>query len=148
MQISQKGIELIQDLEAREGVPMLKAYKDTGGVPTIGWGHTATAEDGMEITFEEATALLADDVTYAEETVRRLVRPDLAQHEFDALVSFVFNIGETQFRKSTMLAKLNAGDKEGAGREFTRWIYDDGRVINGLVYRRFREWAAFQGYPY
>lgn len=122
----------------------LEAYLPTpNDVWTIGWGHTKTAKRGMKITRQEAQRLFDSDVQWAEDAVNNLVKVPLTQNQFDALVSFVFNIGETKFRKSTMLRKLNAGDYEGAAAEFPRWNKQKGEVLRGLVRRRAEEMEYF-----
>ena len=122
----------------------LEAYKPTpNDVWTIGWGHTKTAKPGMTITRDEADALFYLDVKWAEEVVDKLVKVDLNDNQREALVSFVFNIGETNFRSSTLLRKLNAGDYEGAANEFPKWKFQKGKVLKGLVRRRAEEMALF-----
>ena len=123
----------------------LKAYLPTKkDVWTIGYGHTKTARKGMKITEEQALQLLDKDVEWAEEAVRDLVKVNLNQNQFNALVSFVFNIGATNFRKSTLLRKLNAGDYKGAAVEFPKWKYQKRKVLQGLVRRRAEERAMFE----
>jgi lysozyme len=143
--MSQKGIE---HLKLSEGL-RLKAYKDTGGVLTIGYGHTSMAGgmkvySGLKITNAQAEQLLKDDLarmTYP--VIKRLVKVDLTQGQFDAMCSFIYNLGEGQVSTSTLLKKLNAGDYKGASEQFGRWIYDNGVVYNGLVTRRKQEQAMF-----
>ena len=131
------------DLVARFEGLRLNAYQDTGGVWTIGYGHTATARPGLQWSTEQArSALLRDLETHADD-MRRLVKVDLSQSEFDALTSFVYNFGATQFSKSTLLRKLNAGDRNGAANEFMRWTYDNGRQLAGLQLRREAERELF-----
>lgn len=126
----------------------LAAYRDAVGVWTIGYGHTAMAGPpapaaGMTITREEADAILARDLKRFEDGVSRLVAVPLAQHEFDALVSFAFNVGEGNLSRSTLLRKLNAGDRAGAAAEFGKWNKAGGRVLPGLTRRRAEERAMF-----
>lgn len=132
--------QLIKEWEALR----LEAYKPTpNDVWTIGWGHTATAKPGMTITKAQAQKLFEKDTAWAVNAVNREVNVGLNQNQFDALVSFVFNIGETAFRKSTLLRKLNAGDYEGAANEFPRWNKQAGKVLRGLVRRRAHEQELF-----
>lgn len=113
-----------------------RAYLDSGKVWTICTGHTRTARPGMVVTEAECARLLKQDIAWAEDVVRRLVKVPVTQEQFDALVSFVFNFGETQFAKSTLLRRINAGQCLAAGAEFPRWNMDNGVVLNGLVKRR------------
>ncbi len=123
---------------AHEGMRKV-AYVDPVGVVTVCAGHTATAKMGQVKTDAECAELLKSDVKHAEKAVRRLVTVPLTQEQFDALTSFVFNVGETAFAKSTMLKKINASDCWGAGREFSRWTKAGGRELPGLVIRRASE---------
>ena len=143
--MSAKGIAL---LKAHEGL-RLQAYQDTGKVWTIGYGHTTAAGglkvySGLTITHEEAEQLLKDDLarmTYP--VIDRLVKAPLTQGQFDALASFIFNLGERQVSKSTLLRLLNAKDYDGASGQFGRWVYDNGRKLNGLIKRRAAERELF-----
>lgn len=138
---SLQGLDLTGDAEGLR----LKAYQDTGGVWTIGYGHTGKdVYPGLVITRERALELLAQDVTEASAAVNRLVTwPKLTQEMFDALVDFTFNVGTTAFKTSTLLRKLNAGEIEEAASELRRWNKDNGRVIPGLSKRRNQERALF-----
>jgi len=122
----------------------LEAYKPTANdVWTIGWGHTSGVHEGMSITKGQAQRFFEEDTQWAEDAVNRLVKVVLNQNQFDALVSFVFNIGETNFAKSTLLRKLNAKRYDEAADEFMRWKYQDGKVLKGLVRRRSHEMNYF-----
>lgn len=122
----------------------LKAYLPTpNDVWTIGWGHTKGVKRGMTITRHQAQRFFEEDVQWAEDAVNKLVKVPLNQNQFDALVSFVFNIGETNFRNSTLLRKLNRKDYEGAANEFPRWKHQKGKVLRGLVRRRAEEMEIF-----
>ena len=122
----------------------LKAYLDTGGVWTIGYGHTGPeVVKGLTITMEQAEALLTEDLRTAEDHVNSAVKVKLTQNQFDALVSFVYNIGGGAFKESTLLRLLNAGDYEGAANQLPRWVKDNGRLIDGLVNRRREERELF-----
>jgi lysozyme len=133
--VSSEGLAIIKRSEGLR----LKTYLDTGGVPTIGWGHTGPdVKTGMTITEARADALLAADVAWAEEAVRQQF-PITTQPQFDALVSFMFNLGPSQVRTSTLRRKHNEGDYAGAVKEFARWRFDNGKELAGLVRRRAEE---------
>lgn len=140
MKTSEAGIETLKELE---GVRH-KAYLDTGGVWTNGAGHTGPdVYEGQIVDDNQINQWLKDDVAEAEDAVNRLVTVPLTQNQYDALVSFVYNLGEGQFKKSTLLRRLNAKDYEGARNEFKRWVYDNGKLIAGLVKRRYAEAEMF-----
>lgn len=136
--ISPAGLDIIKHAEGLE----LKAYQDTGGVWTIGYGHTAGVRPGQVITEAIADKLLAEDVADAEAAVRRLF-PITTQNQFDALVSFTYNLGEGQVKESTLRRLHNEGDYAGARAQFSRWRFDDGRELPGLVKRRTAEAALY-----
>jgi lysozyme len=139
--MSRQGLEFLQDLEGTSYV----AYKDTGGVWTNGTGHTGPdVYPGQRATDEQVMAWLAEDVKEAEEAVTKYVTAPLTQNQFDALVSFVFNIGASAFKNSTLLRKLNAGDYDGAIGQFKRWNLDNGKVVAGLSKRRMLEASLFE----
>lgn len=121
----------------------LEAYQDTGGVWTIGYGHTKGVKKGDKCTEAQALAWLMEDMREAEQTVNELVKIPVTQNQFDALVDFVFNLGRKAFRDSTLLRLLNTGDYKSAYNQFARWKYDNGRVIEGLVRRRKAEADLF-----
>lgn len=139
MQTSESGIKFIRD---HEGC-VLTAYQDGGGVWTIGVGHTRGVKAGQAITKAQADAFLADDIAPVETCINQSVEVALNQNQFDALASFIFNVGETAFKKSTLLKKLNAGDYRGAADQFTRWVYDNNVFVQGLYNRRVDEKALF-----
>src|SRR3990167_4816773 len=117
MQVSDEGLALIKEHEGCK----LEAYLCPAGVWTVGVGHTGPdVFRGRTITQDEADALLRKDIAHAERCVNLSVTVELLQHEFDALVSLVFNIGCAAFRGSTLLRKLNAGD-DAAAKEILRW---------------------------
>lgn len=136
-----KHIGIIKHFENLE----LKAYLCPAGVWTIGWGHTKGVKKGDKINQRQAVKLLKEDLTSAEMSVEQLVKVDLNQHQFDALVSFVFNLGHGNFAESTLLKKLNKGDYLGAANEFQRWVFSNGEKLNGLVHRRDDEALLFIG---
>lgn len=118
MKLSEDGLK---KLEGREGCK-LRAYLDTQKIPTIGYGHTGpTICLGMVWTPKQAEDALAKDVEKCENCINLYCVAKLTQNQFDALVSFIFNIGVNAFARSTMLRKLNQGDIDGAAKEFDRW---------------------------
>lgn len=121
-----------------------KTYLDVGRIPTICYGATLDVKPGQHATDTECDRMLRRDLTYAGVGVAKYVTRPVTQEQYDALVSFVYNVGETQFRKSTLLRKLNAGDCYGAGYEFIRWINVNGKPVNGLRTRRDIERALFE----
>jgi lysozyme len=136
---SQVGIDLIKRWEGLR----LKAYRCPAGVWTIGYGHTKGVRADQVITSSMAEALLRQDLVVFEKAVRRLVKVQLTQNQFDALVSFVFNVGEGAFAKSTLLKLLNQGNYQEAANQFDRWIYANRLPLEGLKKRRKAEKKVF-----
>jgi Phage-related lysozyme (muraminidase) len=139
MKISEYGLNLIKHLEGLR----LQAYQCSAGVWTIGYGHTSGVHPGDIIDEAQADIFLRQDVAASESTVMHFVTAALSQHQFDALVSFVFNLGSGNFAASTLLKKLNAGDYAGAADEFPRWVHAAGKPLLGLVRRREAERNLF-----
>ncbi len=139
MTYSKAGIQLTERFEGCR----LAAYPDTGGVWTIGYGHTHGVIEGMTCTLEQAEAWLKADIQAAADAVNRLVQISLKQPEFDALVDFVFNLGAGAFARSTMLKDINAGNLAAAAMQFPLWDRDAGRVLAGLLHRRLAEELEF-----
>ena len=144
MQTSEKGIAVIKQFEGCK----LTAYQDSVGVWTIGYGWTQPVDwkpirAGMTIKQETAERLLKTGLVSYESDVSRLVKVGLNQGQFDALVSFTYNLGARSLSTSTLLRKLNAGDYAGAADEFLRWNKAGGKVLNGLTRRREAERALF-----
>lgn len=144
---SQTGLDLIKQFEGWRA----NAYPDpaTGGSPwTIGYGHTTaagrpTVAPGLKITKAEGEEILRNDLRAVEAAVAKAVKVTLTQNQFDALVSFTFNLGEGNLRKSTLLKKVNANDFVGAAKEFAKWNKAAGKVMPGLTRRRQAESAMF-----
>ena len=113
----------------------LTAYKDIGGVWTIGYGHTRGVKEGDTCTAAQADIWLLQDLHDALTTVTTAVHVAINDNELSALVNLVFNIGAKQFNTSTLLRKLNAGDHAGAALEFIRWNKVKGKVVAGLIRR-------------
>lgn len=139
---SEAGLRLIR---GHEGL-RIEAYRDAGGVPTIGYGHTRGVRMGQTISREQAELFLREDVAEAEDTIRAYVSPDtldvMPQEAFDALVDFVFNLGHQAFRNpktgsSTGIARALEGRRfADVPNEMRRWVYDNGQKLPGLIVRR------------
>lgn len=140
--IGHRGLDLIKSFEGCK----LTSYLCPANVWTIGYGSTGpTVKRGMTITQQEADRLLADDLTRFEHGVER-VAPHTTDNQFDALVSFAFNLGVRALEGSTLLRLHNARDHAGAKAQFGRWNKAGGRVLAGLTRRRAAE-AALYGAP-
>lgn len=143
MRISEQGVRLIKKFEGLR----LTAYKCPTGYWTIGWGHTYGVKSGQKITKEQAEVYLKQDLVVAEDAVDKLVSTPLNQGMYDALVSFVFNLGAVRFKNSTLLRRLNQGAYDLVPDEFLRWVYGtvDGKTqkLPGLVERRTAEKEMF-----
>ena len=139
MKTSPKGIALIKEFEGLR----LKAYKCPGGVWTIGYGHTAGVKPGMVITEAQAEEYLKADLIAFERYLNGLGLA-LNQNQFDALVSFIYNVGTGNFSNSTLLRKVRANPQENSIMdEFLRWVYSKGRVLPGLQRRRLAEMKLY-----
>ncbi len=139
MTTSPTGIALIKRFEGLR----LKPYLCPAGIASIGYGHTYLVNlNDPAITEEEADRLLAQDLKLYEKPVSEMVKVPINQNQFDALVSFAFNLGTAALRGSTLLKKLNAGQPCAA--EFDRWIYAAGKALPGLVRRRAAERRLFE----
>ena len=121
------------------------AYYDTGHVLTIGYGTTEHVQLGDTVTEKEACELLANDLQEAADAVNDLVDVELSQSQFDALCSFVYNVGRSAFAGSTLLKLVNQSQFDAAAPQFDRWNHDNGVVIAGLTRRRAAERAMFEG---
>ena len=140
MKISEDGLELIKKFEGCETT----AYQDSVGVWTIGFGHTKGVEEGQTCSIEDAESMLADEMDEYEGYINNMVKVDLQQHEFDALVSWVYNLGPTNLGESTMLKVLNGGQFDRVPEEMNRWTRAGGKILEGLVRRRQAESLMFQ----
>ena len=139
MNTSPKGISLIKEFEGLR----LKAYKCPGGVWTIGYGHTAGVKPGIVITKAQAEEYLKADLIAFEMYLNGLGLA-LNQNQFDALVSFIYNVGTGNFSNSTLLRKVRANPQDNSIMdEFLRWVYSKGRVLPGLQRRRLREMKLY-----
>ena len=139
MKTSPKGIALIKEFEGLR----LKAYKCPGGVWTIGYGHTAGVKSGMVITEAQAEEYLKADLIAFERYLNGLGLA-LNQNQFDALVSFIYNVGTGNFSSSTLLRKVRENPQDNSiVDEFLRWVYSKGRVLPGLQRRRLAEMKLY-----
>jgi GH24 family phage-related lysozyme (muramidase) len=144
MKISNNGLNLIKQFEGLK----LNAYDDGVGVWTIGYGtikypNGVRVKHGDKITQAQADQYIANDVATFERAVKMLVNVPLNQNQFDALVSFTYNLGATNLSASTLLKKLNSKDYNGAAGEFQKWNKAGGKVMTGLVRRRKAEMELF-----
>ncbi len=143
MIVSKKTARDIDLVKKWEGL-RLEPYRDSAGLWTVGYGHLLPQGNTLKpITKQQADILLDHDIETARRAVSDLVTVPLTHNQRAALVSFVFNVGRGNFANSTLLRKLNAGDYDGAAREFGRWVYAGGRKVAGLENRRFDEMQTF-----
>ena len=136
-----EGLALIKKFEGCE----LEAYQCSAGVWTIGYGHTKDVEEGMTITQEEAEQMLVDELHEYESYIDKYVTVALNQNQFDALVSWVYNLGPANLSASTMLKVLNSGEYEDVPAQMKRWNKAGGKVLEGLIRRREAEACLFVG---
>jgi len=141
MKISQEGLSLIKKFEGCE----YNAYKCAAGVWTIGYGHTAGVKEGDLVCQREADELLEKDVEIFEQEVLKAITVPIHQHQFDALVSWTFNLGGANLNASTMLKVLNTGAYEDVPHQIKRWNKAGGKVLEGLTRRRLAESLLFEG---
>lgn len=138
------GIALIKQYEGLR----LTTYKDAVGIPTIGYGHVENPippGGTRTITAEAAEQILREDLQRFEHDVNSMLTVEVTQNQFDALVSFAFNLGPANLKSSTLLRKVNSGDFNGAAEEFPKWNHAGGQVLAGLTARRNAEKTCF--YP-
>ena len=139
MRTSEAGVNLIKSFEGCRTV----AYQDAVGVWTIGYGHTIDVKEGMTITQHQCDVMLEVDIETYENYVNEQVNVSLTQNQFDALVSWVYNLGPTNLRNSTKLKVLNAGKYDEVPYQMKRWNRAGGQVLKGLVIRREAEAELF-----
>jgi len=139
MKISENGLSLIKHFEGCE----LQAYKCPAGVWTIGYGHIKTAHEGKVITQEQADEMLVEEMAEYEGYINRAVKVELNQNQFDAMVSWVYNLGNGNLGASTLLKVLNMGDYAGVPAQMLRWNKAGGKVLEGLTRRRQAEADLF-----
>ena len=141
MKTSDRGIELIKRFEGFEAAP----YHDAVGYPTVGYGHLLSREKWADLsqwptlTEEQANELLRQDVSKFERAVSRYIRVPLTKGQFDALISFAFNLGAGALQASTLRRCLNRGAYHEAPKQLLRWVFAGGRRLRGLVRRRKAE---------
>jgi len=137
--ITQAGVDLIKRFEGFSPT----VYICPAGYPTIGYGHVVKPQEREQfaggITTEQAETLLRQDVQTAERAVLRLITVPLTDGQFDALVSFTFNLGAGALQRSTLRRKVNRGDHANVPEEFRKWVWTGGRKLEGLVKRRDAE---------
>jgi lysozyme len=143
MKTESRGIALIKSYEKL----VLTAYHGEADPPniwTIGWGHTFGVKEGMVIDQQTAEVLLEQDISDAEDAVAGSANLSITtQAQFDAMVSFAFNLGTGAFKRSTLLRMHNSGDFFGAGQQFQRWVFANGQKRRGLFLRRSYEAALY-----
>lgn len=141
MNISQEGLALIKKFEGCE----LKSYRCSAEVLTIGYGHTKGVEEGQEITQEEAEEMLSSELEEYEGYINDLVECELEQCQFDALVAWVYNLGPSNLKSSTLMKRLNSNDLKDVPNQLKRWNKAGGKILQGLVRRRKAEALLFEG---
>ncbi len=141
--ISKDGVELIKLYEGFRGKP----YRCAGGYITIGYGHVIKQSESFRapISIGQAEALLRKDVMLAQAMVLRYIDVPLENFQYDALVSFTFNLGAGALQRSTLRRKVNQERHIQVPDEFMRWVYAGGRKLAGLVKRRSAEAMLYQG---
>ena len=141
MKISQEGLSLIKKFEGLE----LTAYQCSAGVWTIGYGHTKGVQEGDEWSESHANDMLEIELEEYESYINDCVEVSLSQNQFDALVSWVYNLGPANLKSSTMLKVLNLGDFPKVPEQIKRWNKAGGKVLQGLIRRREAEALLFEG---
>ncbi len=143
--VTQEGLSLIKRFEGFS--PTI--YLDAAGLPTIGYGHLLRPGEAemfrRGISHEAAIALLIKDVEVAERSVLRLIALPLTNGQFDALVSFTFNLGGGALQRSTLRRKVNREEHDDVPAEFLRWVWAGGKKLRGLVRRREAEVEYYNG---
>jgi len=144
MKISEYGLDLIKHFEGLE----LEAYQCAAGVWTIGYGHTKGVQPGDQWSESHANHMLEVELEEYENYVNTAVTVPLSQNQFDALVSWVYNLGNGNLTSSTMLKVLNSGDYDGVPAQILRWNKAGGKVLEGLTRRRQAEADMFVGHDW
>ena len=141
MQISEEGISLIKHFEGCG----LEAYQDSVGIWTIGYGTIKGVKEGDQINQDEAEHLLQEEMPEYEGYINEMVNVPLEQNQFDALCSWVFNLGPNNLKSSTLLKVLNESKYDEVPEQIVRWNKAGGQVLQGLVKRRQAEANMFEG---
>ena len=141
MNISKEGIDLIKEFEGCE----LTAYRCSANVLTIAYGRIKGVKEGDTCTKEQAEEWLHEELIEYESYINDMVEVSLLQNQFDALVSWVYNLGPSNLKSSTLLKVLNAGEYKSVPEQIKRWNKASGKVLEGLVRRREAESLLFQG---
>ena len=141
MKISEEGISLIKHFEGCR----LESYQDSVGIWTIGYGTIKGVKEGDKINQDEAEHLLQEEMPEYEGYINDMVKVPLEQNQFDALCSWVFNLGPKNLQESTLLKLLNAGDYHTTPEQIKRWNKAGGVILGGLVKRREAEADLFEG---
>lgn len=159
LQVSKRGVEVLRHLEGAAQ----RAYVCPAGLMTIGVGHVLTKDelysgkifiDGDEVkwrdglTDKQVDGLLRQDLYFYQKCVAAYVTVPLSSYQFDALVSFCFNVGMGAFRGSTLLKMLNRGEYAAVPAQLKRWNKCNGKTLNGLTRRREIEAGMWQGINY
>lgn len=139
LSVSQRLVDMIKGFEGFRAYP----YTCPGGSLTIGYGTTVKPGQYTSVTKEQAEAMLRKSISGFERSIKNLVKVPLSQNQYDALVSFTYNVGAGSLKRSTLLKKLNSGDYQGAADELLRFTKSNGKVLQGLVKRRERERNLF-----
>jgi lysozyme len=139
--ISENGIKLIEGFEGFRANP----YEDVAGWKTVGYGHKILSGDSFTypMSKEDAEILMKKDVQFAVNCLNKNVQTPLNQNQFDALCSFVYNLGQGNFLTSSLHSKLQEGDVAGASLEFPKWCRAGGIVSQGILKRRLAEQTLF-----
>ena len=141
MNISKKGIDLIKEFEGCE----LTAYRCSANVLTIAYGRIKGVKEGDTCTKEQAEEWLHEELIEYESYINDMVEVSLLQNQFDALVSWVYNLGPSNLKSSTLLKVLNAGEYKSVPEQIKRWNKAGGKVLEGLTRRRQAEALLFEG---
>ena len=139
MKISNNGLDLVKHFEGL----VLEAYKCPAGVWTIGYGHTKDVQPGDSWSEDHADHMLEVEMEEYEKYINDLVEVELNQNQFDAMVSWVYNLGVGNLQSSTLLKVLNAGDYAGVPEQIMRWNKAGGKTLEGLTRRRQAEAVLF-----
>lgn len=137
--MTEQADDLIKSFEGLK----LKAYQDSVGKWTVGYGHTKGVTPGMRISIEQAERYLAEELAVIEDEILTLVKVPLNENQLAALESFIYNLGIGAFAGSTMLRMINKGDYENAAVQFKFWIHAKGKILPGLIKRREAEAKLF-----